>query len=453
MSDVIDRLWDEFGRLTIDDVPADVVEIAHHSVIDWFGCAVAGSAEPLSGILCAATGTDRGGATLVGLGRSTSERTAAMVNGTAGHALDFDDTSIVMGGHPTVPVLPAVLALGETVGATGADVLAAYLVGHEVEARIADMLGNGHYVRGWHSTSTVGIFGAAAGCARLLRLDRHQFKNAIGVAASNSAGVKANFGTMTKPLHAGQAAERGLLAARLAANGFTAAPDAFDGPQGLAVAAGSPARWDRLARQTGAWLTRQTLFKYHAACYLTHAAIEATAAVLRPSEPFDQAEVTVHPSLLDVCNITAPTSGLEAKFSLSATLAYVALGIDTADPRSFTDDVVNRPDVQSLLAAVTVRPSSRLRNTQAEIALRTPRGELSGFYDTGVPASDLAKQRERLTSKSQVLATPVVGAANAARLVSEAGRLSSLVDLSFIESATRPVVSGPGGHAVDDHGL
>ena len=191
-----------------------------------------------------------------------------MINGAAGHALDFDDTSAVMGAHASVPLLPAVLAVAEEQGRSGADVLTAYVVGMEVQSRIGTSIGTEHYAKGWHTTSTIGVFGAAAATSWLLGLDNEGFATAMGIAASSASGLKANFGTMTKPLHPGQAAERGVLAARLAARGYTANAEAIDGNQGFAQAAGSGALdGKRLARLADSWATPKTLFKYHAACH------------------------------------------------------------------------------------------------------------------------------------------------------------------------------------------
>jgi 2-methylcitrate dehydratase PrpD len=351
---------------------------------------------------------------------------AALINGAAGHALDFDDTHTVMGGHPTAPLLPAVLALAEELGTSGADVLTAYVVGQEVQGRIGAVLGPEHYGKGWHQTSTVGVLGAAAACSWLLGLDAPSFGNALGIAASSASGLKANFGTMTKPLHAGQAAERGLLAAKLAARGFTANSDAIGAKQGFAEAAGNGSlNMDRYERYTARWLIADTLFKYHAACYLTHAGIEATQRCLDASLPnrsegsparnVKSVALTVNPSILNVCNIEHPTTGLEAKFSLRATQAFVVHGIDTSNVASFDDVRINRGEVQDFLASVTVSTDSSLPTTATKSQVETSAGVFEAMYDTGVPAADLVAQRAKLRSKFLGLAVPVVGA-DAARL-------------------------------------
>ncbi len=421
MSEFSDRLWSDFGGLRFTDLPREVVEVANQCFLDWFGCALAGSREPLVGFLVDELGTAPGPCSIVGLKRTTSSYSAALINGAAGHALDFDDTHTTMNGHPTAPLLPAVLALAEELGTSGADALTAYVVGQEVQGRIGAVLGPEHYAKGWHQTSTVGVFGAAAACSWLLGLDAPSFGNALGIAASSASGLKANFGTMTKPLHAGQAAERGLLAAKLAARGFTANSDALGARQGFAEAAGNGSlNMDRYERHSGRWLISDTLFKYHAACYLTHAGIEATRRCLDASSrngsegssvrDVTSVALTVNPSILNVCNIEHPTTGLAAKFSLRATQAFVVHGIDTSDVASFDDNLINRGDVQEFLASVTISTDRALPTTATKSKLETAGEVFEAVYDTGVPATDLAAQAAKLRSKFSGLAVPIIGA-------------------------------------------
>lgn len=442
MEPLVDRLWPRFGALAAGDLPDAVRTVAQQCVLDWFGCALAGSREPVARILLDEVGDGTGPASVVGTDRRLDVLHAALVNGTAGHALDFDDTNIVMGGHPTAPVMPAVLALAEAHGATGADLLVSLVVGIEVESRLGVALGPGHYARGWHTTSTVGIVGAAAACSRLLGLDAEQAGRAMAIAASQSSGLKANFGTMTKPFHAGHAAERGLLAARLAGRGFTADPAALGSKQGLAQAAGDgDLDHDRLARYDDGWITTQTLFKYHAACYLTHAAIEA-ASTLRAEigdQAVDAVVVTVHPSLLDVCAIPRPATGLEAKFSLAATTALALLGADTTDVATFSDQTATDPAVVDLVGRVSVETDPAVRSTASRVEVRTASGTLEAAHDTGVPATDLAAQGAKLRSKFLALAAPVVGTAAAERLAHDVAGLAELPDVLRLVPVPQPV--------------
>jgi 2-methylcitrate dehydratase PrpD len=416
-------LWERFGRLDAAALPDDVSMVARQCMLDWFACAVAGSAEPVAAILRDELLDSDGPSSVIGTGSRTRPMTAALLNGAAGHALDYDDTHSLMSGHPTVPVLPAALALAEDLDCSGAELLAAFVAGVEVECRIAGGMGPSHYAKGWHVTSTMGVFGAAAAACQLLGLDAEQFGRAMGFAASQASGLKANFGTMTKPFHAGQAAERGLLAARLAQRGFTANPDAVTANQGLAQAAGDGSWRDR---QYDGWLLPRTLFKYHAACYLTHAAIEATSrAIDGDDEDIQQVTLVVHPSLLDVCAIPRPRTGLEAKFSLAATTAFTIVGIDTADPASFTDENATDARVQSLVERVAVATDPQLRATQVRAEVHAVSGTRTTEYDTGVPARDLVDQGRKLRAKFAALAEPVLGAEAAAL----AGRIEEVAQL------------------------
>ncbi len=433
------HLWDRFGGMDLRDVPASARTVAGQCVLDWFGCALAGSREPLSAILRDELGSQAGPCSVVGSDLRCRPGVAALLNGAAGHALDFDDAHSMMGGHPTVPVLPAALAQAEDMGATGEKLLVAFVVGVEVESRVGALIGPRPYAKGWHSTSTVGVHGAAAAACRLLGATNEQFGHALGLAASQASGLKANFGTMTKPFHAGHAAERGLLSARLAMRGFTSNPDAVDGRQGYADAAASGrdrVDWQRLADQDGRFLIEDTLFKYHAACYLTHAAIES-AVRLRgrlaergaSARAVEKAIVTVNPALLDVCGIPAPTTGLEAKFSLVAATSLALLGVDTTETATFVDATLADPDLARMMSRVEVRTDQGLGHAQARVEVRANGHALDAFCDTGIPATDLDEQGAKLGAKMAGLTSPLVGTEATARLRELSLQLESVGDL------------------------
>lgn len=408
-----EALWDRYRGLTYAELPDDVKTVAGHCIRDWFACVLAGVDEPLAAILREEFADRVGPCTLVGTGLHSHATVAALINGATSHALDFDDTSMSMGGHPTAPVFPAALALAEERGASGAELITALVVGIEIESRLGSAIGSKHYAKGWHVTSTMGVFGAAAAASFLLRLNTEQFGHAMGLAASQAGGLKANFGTMTKPFHAGHAAERGLLSARLAARGFTANPDAFSGNQGLVEAAGvGTLDQARLAATDGRWLISDTLFKYHAACYLTHAAIESCLQLHTAVDPVDlsTATVTVHPSLLDICAIPRPSTGLEAKFSLTGTTAMAILGFDTASPATFVDHIVQQPTLQEMIRKVVVETDSALRSTQTVVELEDKsQNAFRAEFDSGVPSTDLEEQGRKLAAKFAAIAAPALG--------------------------------------------
>ena len=428
-----------------EEIPADALEAARHCLLDFLGCALAGSREPLTGILLesVARSEDGGAAALIGRRERTTRLAAALVNGAAGHALDFDDTHTVMSGHPSAPVLPALLALVESEGAGGPRLLGALVAGIELECRLGALLGPGHYAAGFHATATLGAFGAAAASAHLLGLDEEQWLHALGLAGTQAAGLKSAFGSMAKPLHAGRAAETGLLAALLARGGFTASPAILEAPQGFAAThAGAEPRSEALERWAGRFLVRDTLFKYHAACYLTHAAIEA-ASRLRTRHAFAperiaRVEVRVDPSLLAVCNVAEPRTGLEGKFSLRATTAMALLGDDTADPATFTAARMSDPRLVRLRDRVAVVPVAGTGPTRTTMLVETEAGAFEAAADTGVPATDLDAQRERLTRKFLALAAPVVGRAGAEALAAAALGADGLADAAELLRLASP---------------
>lgn len=441
-STLTDRLWERFGRLTIDQIPTGVLAVAHQCILDWFGCALAGSREPLSRILRDELAGDAGACSLVGTARRADPGRAALINGAAGHALDFDDSSAVMLGHPSAPVLPAVLAAAERDGQSGADALTAYVVGVEVQSRIGMAIGDEHYAKGWHTTSTVGVLGAAAAVGWLLDLDARGLATAMGIAASSASGLKANFGTMTKPLHAGQAAERGLLAARLASQGYTATPDAVDGSQGLAQAAGS-GRLDlaRIEEWGDGWATTQALFKHHAACHCTHAGLEATRSLLTNGVNGNEIEritVIVNPSILDMCGIPDPVTGLEAKFSLRGTQALLVAGADTSAVATYDDGPINRPDVQALMQKIVIETDNALGDLATLVEVVTTSGTHRACHDVSLPASDLVAQGAQLRNKFDALAVPVLGDAAAAVLAEGLKDLAAAPDIRDLMALSRP---------------
>jgi 2-methylcitrate dehydratase PrpD len=436
-------LVDAVRPLRYDDLPDDAREVARHCILDFFGVALAGAREPLVDFLVdlVAKPENASAASLIGRSERATAVTAALVNGAGGHALDFDDAHMGMSGHPTVPVLPAVLALAERTRADGKALLTAFVAGVELECRLGLLLGPRHYEIGFHSTGTLGTFGAAAAAAHLLGLDEAAWLHAMGLAGTQAAGLKSTFGSMGKPLHAGRAASTGLLAALLAQRGFTAAPNVVEVAQGFAAthagALGDGASLDRVA---GRFLIRDTLFKYHAACYLTHAPIEAARTIrIRDrvgGDRVESVEVTVAPALLGVCNIQEPATGLEGKFSLRATTALALLGNDTAELTTYSDSTMRDPALIRLRDRTRIVTDPALPTTRAKVSVMTTGGRLTADADTGTPAADLSTQRARLREKFDALTTPVLGESRPQELAEAAlnvDRLSiaaRLLDLS-----------------------
>jgi 2-methylcitrate dehydratase PrpD len=426
-------LIDAVRPLRYEALPAEVREVARHCVLDLLGVAVAGAREPLVDFLVEVVARPERSteARLIGRRERATRLTAALVNGAAGHALDFDDTQIRMNGHPTVPVLPALLAIADGAAVSGAALVTALVAGIEAECRLGDVLGIGHYEIGFHATGTLGTFGAAAACAHLLGLDAGAWQHALGLAGTQAAGLKSGFGTMAKPLHAGRAATAGLLSAELAARGFTGAADIVETKQGFgSTHAGAAPDLGVLERLNGRFLIRDVLFKYHAACYLTHAPIESARRIRERHrvEPaaVEAIEVTVAPGLLGVCNIAEPATGLEGKFSLRATTALTLLGEDTASLGTYSDRMMRDARLVELRNRVRVVTDPALPVTRARVAVTAGGRRFDEESDSGVAAPDLAEQRRRLRAKFEALATPVLGARATADLAEKALHVDEL---------------------------
>ena len=363
---------------------------------------------------------------------------AVLINGAMGHALDFDDVIMPM-GHPTVPVAPVVVALAEQRGASGAEALIAFIAGVEAECRIARLLGPSHYAKGWHTTATTGTFGAAAAAARLLGVEGPALTHAFALAGTRAAGLKSCFGTMSKPLHPGKAAQNGLLAARLAARGFTSDEDILASAQGFTATQSTTADpAAALAPRDAPWVV-EALFKYHAACYLTHDSIEAANA-LRTEEniapaAIEAVTVRVPAGHLGVCNIQDPATGLECKFSLRMTTALALAGEDTFQDALFSDATARRPDLVRLRDRVAIDPTQTGRGCVVTVRLKDGR-TLSRTGDVSQPLRDLSRQ-QKLDRKFRHLATPALGEADVDRVIELCSSLETLPNLSELIGLVR----------------
>jgi len=423
----------------LPDLPPQALTVAKQCLLDWIGVALAGRNEPLVRILVdeLAPTDDPAGVAILGHGRRARLDDAVLINGAMGHALDFDDVIMPM-GHPTVPVAPVVFALAQQRGASGAAALEAFIAGVETECRIARLLGPSHYARGWHTTATTGTFGAATAAAHLLGVEGEALTHAFGLAGTQAAGLKSCFGTMSKPLHPGKAAQNGLLAARLAARGFTSDTDVLESQQGFAATqttTADPAAG--LEQRANPWVV-EALFKYHAACYLTHDSIEA-ANQLRTDEriapeAIETVSVRVPPGHLGVCNIQAPATGLECKFSLRMTTALALCGEDTFQEALFSDATAHRLDLVALRDRVSIDPTQVGRGCVVTVRLKDGR-TLSRTGDVSQPLRNLALQQDKLERKFRHLtasalgprADEVIGLCRELETLPDLGRLITLI--------------------------
>jgi 2-methylcitrate dehydratase PrpD len=322
---------------------------------------IAGRNEDAPQILRRTLGVGSGGeATLYFSDLRAPAPEAAWINGTAGHALDYDD--VALRGHPSTVLVPAILAEGEALDASGEDMVTAYLAGYEAWAELAWREEGFHHVKGWHPTGIFGAIGAAAACASLRRLDATAAAMAIALGASQSAGLMANFGTMTKPFHAGRSAHSGVMAARLAAAGFTAHLDALEHPQGFLSATSEHGKTDRAtepAKLGTDWriLTEGLSIKKYPTCYCTHRAIDGALTLFKDhpvtGEEVKEIRVAISDRFATILRNHRPKTGLEAKFSMEFAVSSALVAHRVGLPE-LTDGFVRRRDVQALIERVRI---------------------------------------------------------------------------------------------------
>jgi len=349
------------------DIPRDVLDLGRKSILDGIGLALAGSVAKIGGITEAyleSLGSAR--ADVIGRGRKNAVRFAAYANGVGIHADDYDDTQLAVAPdrvyglltHPTAPCLPAALAIAESRGLSGRDLTLAYHVGVEVECKIAEAIAPRHYEDGFHSTGTCGPFASAAAAAKLYRFDAARCARAFGIAASESAGLRENFGTMTKPFHAGRAAESGIVAADLAALDWTASEEILEAPRGFFHAAGGgydPAAIHGKLGHPWTFASPGVSIKPFPSGSLTHPAMTELLRLIRKNkiraEDVERVDVGTNKNMPNALIHHRPMDSLQAKFSMEFCVAALLL-YGKAGLNEFTDEVVRRPEVQRMIERV-----------------------------------------------------------------------------------------------------
>ncbi len=432
--------------------PAEARARAAAAVLDTVGVILAGAGEPASQIVQRVVAAEGAGHCRVfGASASSSATGAALANGTAAHALDYDDMCFVSLAHPSAPLVPAVFAAAEVAKASGAALLDAYVVGFEIEGRLGALMNPRHYQRGWHCTSTLGTIGAAAAACRLLGLDATATGHAIAIAASEASGLKENFGTMVKPLHAGLAARNGVLAALLARDGMTASALAIEGPQGLLRAMDSQGdRFDDSIADLGTrWEIIETgiTVKLYPSCAGTHPSLDAIFDMQRElgfkASDVERIDIEVDSITPTVLIYDRPTSGLEAKFSMpfcaAAAITHGHVGLETFEPALFED-----PEMTSLMPRVTMTVDPAFDNgapalTQARVTIRLTGSRVMSQRTNGArgypgnPASEA-----ELHAKFLACAERALSRASATRALDLLRRIGDSAD---VREVTRQLVS------------
>ena len=424
-------------------LPSDVREIAGLCVLDWIGVTLAGSSESLPRLLIDEAIADGGRplSTLVGHSERVTPLQAALINGSASHVLDYDDGNPTVILHGSASILPGLFALAEVEDVNGPELVAAFVAGYETGCRVALLLQPGHYARGYHNTSTIGTLAAAVACAHLLKLDPQRTAHAVGIAATEAGGLKSMFGTQCKAFHAGLASHNGLRAARLSASGMTARPDILECPNGFATTMSPNFNPIAALAHPEQFHMRHNVFKHHASCGGTHAAIECVrelyASAVFDVRDIERVTVRVDQTMDAMCNIAAPKTGLEAKFSLRFMTAAALLRADTAGIALYDDEYARSAPLCALRDKVTVELIVDWPKMQAEVIVVLSDGRtLRATHDAGLPPNDYVREGEQLRAKFERLAMPVVGAARAAAIIESVAQLERTSAIALMASCS-----------------
>jgi len=391
---------------------------AHRTFINWLGCGI-GAANHLSVEAALAAVSElqpAPQATVLGRSERVDIGSAAMLNGISSHTFDFDDTHLKTIIHPAGPVASAVLALAEKTGATGRELIDALVLGIDVSCRIGNMIYPDHYDRGWHITGSTGMFGSAAACARLLKLDDAQTTMALGIAASQPVGLREQFGTMTKPLHPGAAARAGMMSALMAKRGFTSSERAIEAPRGFAQVASTKFDWNEITNELGQRFEISfNTYKPFACGIVIHPSIDGCVRLrnqhgLQPAD-IARVELKVHGLVLELTGKRSPRNGLEGKFSVYHGCA-AGLAFGMAGEAEYADDIVTRPDIVALRDKVVATVDNTMDEAAADVTITCTDGrKLHVLIEHAVGSVENPMTDALLEAKFDALVTPVLGAA------------------------------------------
>ncbi|MBL0714925.1 MAG: MmgE/PrpD family protein, partial [Desulfosarcina sp.] len=402
-------------KIDAKDIPAHVFDHAKVAFLDWIAVTLAGKDDPAVKKLLQYSETMGGNkqATVLGHGTKTNISHATLINGTASHALDYDDTLEVFLGHPSVTIFPSLLALGEWTGKSGPEFLSAYITGLKVGAVIGACGGMDHYMSGWHATSTLGHFASAAGGAKLMGLDEGQKVNALGIAGTQASGLKRVFGTMCKPFHAGRSSQAGMLSALLAENGFTSAEDILEGNHGFFHVLNGKVNDKVLGTLGKTWDIENLAQKYHASCHATHSPIEGTLSIMQENrialEDIASIRIFCSQLSLDAAGNNQPRSGLEGKFSISYCVAN-ALNRKKTGIAAFSDVKVNDPEIKEFMKKISVAHTEDFKGLEARIELETNSGAVYNATSNilkDIPG--LEEKKVKIGPKFGGLCSPLLG--------------------------------------------
>lgn len=428
-----------------DGIPAEVRNEGVRTFVNWLGCALGGAGHETVEAALRALKPFSGPATATVLGRTDrlDPLHAALLNGISSHVLDYDDTHLKTIIHPAGPVASALLALAELRPVSGREFLSALIVGVEVECRIGNAVYPDHYDRGWHITGTAGIFGAAAATGRLIGLDRRRMQWALGLAASQSAGLREMFGTMTKSFHPGSAAQNGLKAALLAEAGFDSSEQGIEAKRGWASVTSTKQDYDEILSGLGTrWEAALNSYKPYACGIVIHPAIDGCQQIreeigARVAE-IDRVELRTHPLVLELTGKKTPRTELEGKFSVYHAAACALLHGD-GSPTAFTNEMVNAPDIVDLRSRVAAEADPGMHGASVGIAVTFRDGSrLEKFVERALGSLERPLSNAQLETKFMNQARLVVGEEVAAEALRRAWTIDGIADPGEIARASVP---------------
>ena len=428
---------------------ADVDHAAHRTFLNWLGCAVGAAQHESVHAALAAVQLLQPAAQASVLGRTekVDMASAALVNGIASHTFDFDDTHLKTIIHPAGPVASSALALAQHTGASGRELLDALVLGIDVSCRVGNAMYPDHYDRGWHITGSTGTLGAAAACARLLKLDTQQTAMALGIAASQPIGMREQFGTMTKPFHPGGAARAGLMSALLASQGFTASPKALEAPRGMMQTISTKNTWREITDQLGQHFEiALNSFKPFACGIVIHPSIDACAQLRALFEKggialsqVERIELKVHSLVLELTGKKEPVDGLQAKFSVYHGCA-AGLTFGRAAEDEFSDAVVVRADMVALRRKVVATVDDAIHEASADVTAVLADGRrLHVFVAHAIGSLQNPMTDPQLEAKFQGMADAVLGAGQTSELINACWALGQAPHLQLLTALATPV--------------
>ena len=417
---------------------------AHRTLLNWAGCAVGAarheSAEAALGAVRMLQPSPQ--SSVLGRMDKVDMASAALVNGITSHTFDFDDTHLRTIIHPAGPVASALLALAEVTGASGRELIDALVLGVDVECRVGNAIYPDHYDRGWHITGTTGMLGAAAACARLLKLDPQHTAWALGIAASQPIGLREQFGTMTKPFHPGAAARAGLTSALLAKNGFTASARALEAPRGLMQVISDKHDWNEITGDLGKrFEISSNTYKPFACGIVIHPTIDA-ATQLRAqgvkAADVERVELKVHSLVLELTGRKEPQDGLQGKFSVYHGFA-AGLVFGRAGEGEYEDDIVRRDDMVALRRKVVATVDNSIDEASADVtAILRDGTKKHVFVEHAIGSLERPMTDADLERKFHSLADHTIGEAKAKALIEACWKVGQAKDVKTLVERARP---------------